>query len=298
MITSTTDSRHIFPVSMLLAFLFSAGAVPVAAQDLTSPHWSKSACQSCHVDPAPAVGNLVFQGGDAEALCESCHGNRGEALPCRHRSGMTPTAVTIPENYSDSLKNGAVVCTTCHDLAIQCLNPHPGYRGANYGFVRGRESRIRSDACFLCHEKGPVEQLNPHAMEAGNPSQPTCTFCHATMPVKDESGWAPVDFHFDVTLNELCLGCHRVQPHPGFSFSGPIGWDHLAIPSVKVRGNMDRSEAAQGITFPIDPNTAEIYCATCHNPHHESLEGYPVAKNPGTEHRLRVDDNCQACHDL
>jgi hypothetical protein len=135
-------------------------------------------------------------------------------------------------------------------------------------------------------------------METGNPPQSTCTFCHATMPVKDENGWVAVDFHVEESLNDICFGCHRVAPHPGFSFSGPIGWNHLAIPSREIRDNMDRTEAAQGFTFPIDPNTAQINCATCHNPHHESLEGYPVAKTPDTEARLRVTDNCQACHDL
>ena len=196
------------------------------------------------------------------------------------------------------MKDGQVVCTTCHDLTYQCLNTHPAYSKTNPGFVRGRNSHTRSDACFLCHDKVPVAQLNPHEMEAGDPPQPTCTFCHATMPVKDENGWVAVDFHAGRSLNDVCFGCHRISPHPGISFGGPVGWDHLAIPSIAMRGNMDRAEAAQGIKFPIDPNTAEIHCATCHNPHHESLEGYPVAKTPGVKARLRIANNCQACHDL
>ena len=141
-------------------------------------------------------------------------------------------------------------------------------------------------------------KLNPHQMEAGNPPQPTCTFCHATMPVKDESGWVSVDFHVEGSLNEMCFGCHRVSPHPGFSLSGPVGWNHLAIPSIEMRGNMDRAEAALEIKLPVDPNTAEIHCATCHNPHHESLEGYAEANTSGAKKRLRVANICQACHDL
>lgn len=263
-----------------------------------NPHWNKSACQTCHVDPAPTAGNLVFQGGDPEALCETCHGDRGEAHSCRHRSGVVPDAVTIPDTFLPSLKNGQVVCTTCHDLAYQCLNPNPGYRGRNYGFVRGRETRVRADACFLCHERDAVAQLNPHEMQAGDPPQPTCILCHASMPARDGIGWLAVDFHAEDSLNAICTGCHPVGPHPGFSFSKPIGWEHLSVPSNKIRGNMDRTEIAQGIEFPLDPNTGEIYCATCHNPHHEMLEGYAVARDPGKEARLRVADNCQACHDL
>ena len=269
-----------------------------AADDTVNPHWSKSTCQTCHVDAAPAAGNLVFQGGDPEALCESCHGERGGARPCRHNSGLTPAAITIPEAYAASLEDGKIVCTTCHDLVFQCLNANPGYRGANPGFVRGRESRVRSDACLLCHDGSAVEQLNPHEMEAGDPPQPTCTFCHASMPVRDENGWISVDFHVEGSLNDICFGCHRVPPHPGFSFGGPATWDHLVIPSRELLDNMKEAEQTRGVSFPIDPNTAEIHCATCHNPHHESLEGYPVAQTPGAEHRLRVADTCQACHDL
>lgn len=263
-----------------------------------NPHWNKSACQTCHADAAPTAGNLVFQGGDAEALCESCHGDRGETSSCRHRSELVPGALAIPETYQDSLRDGRIVCTTCHDLAYQCLNPNPGYRARNHGFIRGRETRNRADACFLCHEKDAFERLNPHEMQAGDPPQLTCTLCHATPPARDESGWLPVDFHVEGSLNDMCSGCHPVGPHPGFSFSKPIGWEHLSVPSSKIRDNMDRTEIAQGIEFPVDPNTGEIYCATCHNPHHEQLEGYAVAKEPGKKLRLRVADNCQACHDL
>jgi hypothetical protein len=294
----TARNAELVFLAALTAWAIALVSFPFVARGEGNPHWNEAACQTCHVDSAPTAGNIVFQGGDADALCESCHAGRGEATPCRHNSGLTPAGVSIPDTHTASLKDGQVVCTTCHDLAYQCLNAHPAYRKTNLGFVRGRNSHTRSDACFLCHERMPVEQLNPHAMEAGNPPQPTCTFCHATMPVKDDNGWVSVDFHVQGSLNDVCFGCHRVEPHPGMSFSGPLGWNHLSIPSFEIRGNMDRAEAAQGIEFPIDPNTAEIHCATCHNPHHESLEGYAVANTPGAKNRLRVADNCQACHDL
>jgi hypothetical protein len=267
-------------------------------EEQTNPHWNKAACQTCHVDSAPTAANLVFQESDPNVLCESCHEGRGDAKSCRHSSGIPPRDMSIPETHAASLKGGKIVCTTCHDLAVQCLQPHPAYRSGNPGFVRGRETRDRSDACFACHDKTPVEQLNPHQMEAGDPPQPTCTFCHASMPVKDENGWVSVDFHVEGGLNDICFGCHRVRPHPGFFFSGPVGWEHLGVPSREIVDNMERAEVAQGFKFPIDPSSGEIHCATCHNPHDELLEDYAVARTPGEENRLRVADNCQACHDL
>jgi len=119
------------------------------------------------------------------------------------------------------------------------------------------------------------------------------------MPARDERSWLTVDFNVTGSLNDMCTGCHVVQPHPGNSFSGqPVGWAHLAVPSADVRANMKQAEDARGLIFPLDPNTGEVNCATCHNPHPEELEGYPVATTPGSEARLRVDKICQACHDL
>lgn len=271
-------------------------AVPALAND--NPHWSKSACQTCHVDAAPAAGNLVFHEAEPELLCESCHGSPGGAKPCRHNSDMAAGEVAVPDSLASALKGGKVVCTTCHDLTKQCLNPTRSASFMSPGFIRDRQSRNRSEYCHQCHDRSAYEKLNPHRMETGDPAQPTCTFCHATMPVKDERGWVSVDFHVQGSLNAMCLGCHKVAPHPGFSFGGPPRWDHLAIASNDIADNMQRAEQTHGMTLPIDPNTAQVWCGTCHNPHDEALEDYPVGNSPGLKARLRVTDICQACHEM
>ena len=50
------------------------------------------------------------------------------------------------------------------------------------------------------------------------------------------------------------------------------------------------------VAINIDPNTGEITCATCHNPHARKLEGYPRSGEK-TKKKLRYDDMCGVCHE-
>jgi predicted CXXCH cytochrome family protein len=270
-----------------------------AEPESTDPHWNEATCQSCHVDEVPAAGNAGLRVEDADQLCEGCHGSKGGAQPCRHASGIPAGDHPMPDSYLEALKDGQISCTTCHDLTVQCSSPHRAYRSLNPGFVRERQSRSKGDQCFVCHDTAGYERLNPHVMKSGDPAQPMCTFCHATMPERLENGWAEVDFNITDSLNDMCQGCHKTRPHPGSMFSsGPPGGNHLAVPSAAIRENMRETEETLALIFPLDPATGEVYCATCHNPHPEDLEGYPVSSLPGSRYMLRVDNNCQACHDL
>jgi len=296
----TTDSRFLMMACAIATVAALLPRLSSAADDYAEgPHWNKSTCRACHTHASPTTENFVLQTKDAEQLCESCHGSRGGVSPCRHSSNIAADDHPMPDSYREALKDGQLACTTCHDLTVQCLSPHKSYSFTNPGFIRDRRSRNRAENCFGCHDSSGFERLNPHAMDTGDPAQPMCTLCHATMPVQDEQGWLAVDFNMRDALNDACLGCHKVEPHPGSSFSiRPASWNHLAVPSAEILDNMKQTEQRLGFVFPLDPSNGEIYCATCHNPHDESLERYPVADTPGSNYRLRVDNNCQACHDL
>jgi hypothetical protein len=285
---------------MVLAIAtISPGRLPAADDTQSDPHWNKSTCGTCHLNAMPVPGNIALRAERAEKLCESCHGSQGNARSCRHSSEIPVGAQPLLESYRDAVQDGQIVCTTCHDLTVQCLSPHKAYRFVNPGFVRDRSSADTNEHCFACHDESGYKKLNPHEMEAGDPAEPTCLLCHASMPVADERGWLAVDFNMPNTLNDACRGCHNVRPHPGMSSAGkPGGWSHLAVPSLEVRRNMQLAAAKYGSVLPLDPYNGRVHCATCHNPHHDELEGYPVATPPGAEHRLRVDNICQACHDL
>jgi len=300
MILSATDRLRwrLGQAALALSVLLVLAATPDADTDV-NPHWVKDACQVCHVSARPTAGNIGLHAESAESLCEGCHAGSGGARGCRHASDIAVGDMTVPDSYAATLEDGRLVCSSCHDLTIQCEAPNTSYRFLNPGFVRDRAPQEGGEHCFTCHDSDGFERLNPHALEAGSPPGPTCTLCHATMPVKDGQGWLPVDFNATSSFNDLCTGCHTVGPHPGNGFSGqPVGWEHLAVPSASVVERMRRSEQTLGVAFPLDPNNGEVHCATCHNPHPDDLGGYPVARIVGSNHRLRADDICLACHDL
>ena len=271
---------------------FSASAQEDAK---ASPHWTTSGCVACHVESAPAKGSVNLKAADAEALCETCHGSRGNAIPCRHSSGIPADSLAIAESLQASLKDGKVVCTTCHDIVHQCERPKPHFSLQNPGFLRDRTSHYSEDYCFKCHEESQYSALNPHNGVAGDPRKATCPLCHTGIPEPDDTKAVRVSFNMQHDLNDMCRGCHDVQPHPtGVSFGAQAeGWTHLVKPSLDVLGKIERWQATTGASLPLSPYNGEIYCGTCHNPH--EFKGGPVAQQP--EQRLRADDICQACHE-
>jgi hypothetical protein len=267
----------------------------VHAED--SPHWSKTSCQACHVETAPVAGNINLQAADAEALCETCHGDRGDAMSCRHGSGLPAGDMTISETLRSSLKGGQVVCSTCHDAVYQCEHARIEYSFQNPGFLRDRTARRTSKYCLKCHDASAYKRLNPHQGIAGDPPTASCLLCHTDIPESDGSGGISVSFNMQHDLNDTCRGCHDVRPHPKNMFSydnnNDDAWVHLVIPTTEMANYIRDTEANQGIRLPLHPETGEIFCGTCHDPH--TFSGGPVAEQP--KHRLRANDICQVCHE-
>jgi hypothetical protein len=118
--------------------------------------------------------------------------------------------------------------------------------------------------------------------------------CHTGIPESDGTGGINVSFNMQHDLSDTCRGCHDVRPHPLSIFSPGTSneWVHLAAATPEVAANMREAEVQQGIILPLHPETGEITCSTCHNPH--EFKGGPVAQQP--EHRLRADEICQVCH--
>lgn len=262
-----------------------------------NPHWNKNRCQDCHVEAAPVDGAVNLQAADAETLCGTCHGGRGEALPCRHISGIEVGSVDVPDPLRQSLKDGTIVCSTCHDVVYQCKHPDRPHSFMNPAFLNGRTSLEAGDFCVKCHDASGYQKLNPHKGVAGVPTRPTCELCHASIPQTTTTGQIAVTFNMEKDLNDACTGCHEVRPHPSSIYSvnstAADEWVHLVTPSDEILTNIRQSEREEGIVLPLNPVNGEIFCATCHDPH--EFKGGPVAQQPA--HRLRADDICQACHE-
>ena len=289
-IMKTTTISMISHSGIVLALLLIA--LVADAQD--SPHWSKTDCQACHLAAAPGAKEHELKGGDAEALCESCHGDRGDAVACRHRSDVVAGDMTLADYYLPALRDGKVVCTTCHDLTFQCKNPRVAYSFQNPGFLRNRVSRKTGEQCFECHAADGFARLNPHEETFGSPPRKTCGLCHDGDPQSDSNSGRDVGFTVKRDLDDLCRGCHLVKPHPsGMSFGKrDEGWIHLVAPSAAILANIQEFEAAGGTPLPLSPINGNVMCATCHDPH--SAPGHMTYTE---NHKLRLDDICQACHD-
>jgi hypothetical protein len=247
------------------------------------------------MEAAPVAGAVNLQATDAEALCETCHGDRGDAKPCRHASDLLVGNMNVAEGLQSSLKNGKVVCSTCHDIVYQCENARIQYSYQNPGFLRDRTSRNTGSYCMNCHDATSYEKLNPHDGIAGIPPKPTCMLCHENIPETGSIGSINAAFNMKHDLNDTCRGCHNIGPHPTNLFAGKPSseWVHLAAPSPEIEANLRKFEAENGIAPPLHSETGEIYCSTCHNQH--GFMGEPAEKQP--KHRLRANDICQACHD-
>lgn len=280
---------------------FLALALPVALPAAESPHWTANGCRSCHMEAAPTDGLVNLKESDAEALCDSCHGDRGDALRCRHSSNLPGDAMDIPQSLSSSLKDGQVVCSTCHDITYQCERPKLHYSFQNPGFLRDRKSVKAGDYCTKCHVVSDYSKLNPHQGVVGNPPRPTCGLCHEDLPRTGDEGDLVVKFNMHQDLNDTCRGCHVVRPHPkSMSFGTPQSsenWVHLVEPSAAVLKTMSAVQAERGIGLPLDPTNGKVFCATCHNPHDFKVGGEHGSHEREARSRLRLDNICQACHD-
>jgi len=280
---------------LLVAFTCGVIFISASTNAADNPHWNKNTCQTCHTETAPVDGIVNLNATDAEALCDGCHGDRGDARPCRHSSGLPIGDLPIDEKLRVSLKDGQIVCSTCHDIVYQCERPRVQYSFENPGFLRDRTSRKTGEYCFKCHDSAEYERLNPHPGIAGTPPRRTCTLCHESIPELSEDGELKPAFNMRHDLNDACRGCHNVRPHPTNLFSANAAdvWIHLVPPSDKVLLNMQEAEAETGTVLPLSPVNGQVFCGTCHDPH--GFNSGDAAQNPKS--RLRAHNICQACHD-
>jgi predicted CXXCH cytochrome family protein len=301
LINNDFQPRCALYIGAMIVFITIFAIAPALAEaaNTPSPHWRKGSCDACHLDAQPATGQAALKTTPAQAVCSECHGKKGFSV-CRHRSDITPEPARTAE-FDDALQtgldDGKVVCTTCHDMAPHCaLDVKQRYR--NTSFLRSGPFDTSSEQCFGCHSKSGYRQKTPHMqVSKGKIKEGTCVFCHGNVPQQDASGqWMPVQFATQGPLSQLCSGCHGVGPHPSSSMKGKSGWIHMVVPPPDYLERMQEKVATSGGSMPLDPHTGEITCATCHNPHARTLEGYP-SSGEKSKSKLRYGDICGVCHE-
>lgn len=264
-----------------------------------NPHWKAGSCNVCHSSDAPTADNLALKTTPGFAVCSDCHDGI-DADECRHRSGIAvdqDRVSSMDALFQPGVADGQVGCTTCHEMAAHCARDiKERYR--NPTFLRGAPFDYKGDQCFACHDKS-YRQPSPHRQGRGaRYKENFCVFCHGEAPQMTDAGeWMPVQFATEEPLSQLCSGCHTVGPHPSSSVTGKRGWFHMSAPDAEFKERMAQTVDTLGGRLPLDPNTGEMTCATCHDPHDGRLDGFAIADPPGSKVRLRYEDICGACHE-
>ncbi len=137
-----------------LAIPFTSLAAPV------NPHGSDDGCLSCHIgvptpeEAAVEIFHLVRE--SVDETCRTCHAEHACALGVNQtthpsnleirdfRTGSGPHPTTLP------LRDGKIVCTTCHQPMVQAENGYKRVRKAHW--VDGQPDLAAF--CADCHTEG------------------------------------------------------------------------------------------------------------------------------------------------
>lgn len=277
--------------------------------DVPNPHWQQDGCIACHTNAsAPDQHNLRAK--DDKHLCENCHNEFSKA------SFIHPTGMQLPDDMWNEMPTvfkkslltlggnigRTVSCQSCHDLKIQCLDKDFSQRAFNTLFFRLGPFQNRVELCFYCHDPRFYKRFTPHKqIEEGELDKEKCRICHrnenqltSSTPTKD------IELHNPEDLNKLCINCHPWRPHPGWEFAVRKKKDanHLVKPSDEVFQRMQLNQQQTGVQLPLEPDTGEIYCATCHNPHEKGvIETDNANLGADSDKRMRLKEACNYCHD-
>lgn len=276
--------------TLVITGLGAIFALPAVAAPGDFPHWDGESCNTCHGEGTP----VAIENYDATAMCGKCH-DESDTLSCRHPTGIDiggPGSTALPENFQGAIRDGKLVCTTCHDPLVQCqgdkLAPY-----LNPRFLRGGPFQQRDEVCLLCHDATDYGKLNPHEqLVGGEANEQVCGFCHAAAA---ERITASTGFRMDASLQ--CLGCHPVAPHPMSMIpgSGIDSWNHLVVPGESTLRQMNATRAQTGARLPVEPGTGKITCSTCHDPHETGV----IDSDPAFLERARMRPvaRCENCHE-
>jgi len=276
---------------------------------IPNPHWREDACTTCHRGSLN-VAKPRRRFHDTERLCGYCHDAEQQHLYVHpvaigvSRRLLQAMSATLREHLQGAATQPRLACTTCHDIRVQCRRENLRERELRHAFLRGGPYRSRTGFCYACHPGKAYARLNAHAQidVRGKVLTNTCLLCHRKVPRQLPAGRA-VDTELVVPdrYSELCLNCHDVLPHPGgdLVFLDKGGPNHLVRPPPEIARYMAKMAVRNGIMLPLEEDSGEIHCATCHNPHARGVIRNPRAARGADEpHRLRSRSLCENCHDL
>ena len=274
-----------------------------AKSQAVNPHWRKEACFTCHVSEPGGGSALKVQ---SDGTCFNCHrvGDHVSIHPINRTPGKDMLA-RMPKEFSQNLgKTGKTNCLSCHDILMQCRKPKSTMRLRNSSFLRGGYYNTRTGVCYQCHNKAAYKKLNAHDQinDKGVLDTGKCLICHRSVPKQElNGGTIQVSMQVDSDWSQICLNCHRWQPHPGGNmtmFSGGKPPNHLVVPDDIISSRLAEMTQRNHLAMPLEPDSGKVYCATCHNPHERGvIKKISLAKGADEKNRLRSKRICINCHE-
>ncbi|MDH5631640.1 MAG: hypothetical protein OEZ10_01450 [Gammaproteobacteria bacterium] len=285
-------------------------ASPARAPDSSNPHWQKNGCLSCHKGK-PSKKSHRLKTKNINTLCNSCH----EAISAHsyiHPVGVTPDKsmyrrMSPQVRKSVDQAGGKLSCASCHDMKLACTGPVQKNHDLNPLFLRDGAIRSkRDDRCFGCHDSSDYRSRNPHDQidAKGKINQTSCLVCHDKVPeASSSSGGQVPGFILKSNLANMCTGCHKRKNHPGrqftqFSGRNKEGPNHLVKMPEAMAKRFRKKTQELAIRMPLEPETGNVYCGTCHNAHERGvINNLPGVTGADSEHRLRHPAMCPVCHE-
>lgn len=287
----------------------------IAFEDIPNPHWVKGACVACHLMKEGENQEMPpLRSDDINVICGNCH-DPSLVAEYIHAVDIEPPDEffdRMPEDFLGVLdrQEGLITCAVCHDIPLHCDEEKFEVQEINPLFFRGGPYSTRTDLCFNCHDPADYERYNPHdqVTDEGELDTEQCFFCHNVTPNRANArSIDDVTFNVAEDLKRLCTGCHPYRPHPGGTWFGPTGNaagggpNHLKVPPEKIRRKLEKSMVEKGIMMPLEPETGQVFCATCHNPHERGVQYFHKADTGADGYkRLRQERYtiCTNCHDI
>jgi len=303
--TATVMERELLQNPQKIMQLLNERAITV--EQIPNPHWREDACIACHTS-TPVGDQLSLRMADALSGCQYCHDSVTEQTHI-HAVGMTPSSKmmdNMPDNFKETLTSPGdkINCITCHEVVLQCKTERFFQHKYNEIFLRDAPYNSRTGICYRCHDKSKYQPLNPHDQIDDQDRLLTekCLICHLKVPEELDSGEViDADLYLDRDWSALCINCHRKIEHPSanMSFIKEGKPDHLVIPPPEYMRQIEKMTVQNDVHLPLEPDTGQIFCATCHNPHEKGvIRNDKNAKGADSEHKLRIVPLCINCHDV